>query len=71
MEATIVYSADIKTGNTYTLNAGSNSSSVEVSSAVTSSGSLSTMGGGMRGNMNSNKSDQNTQNGQNFQKSAR
>ncbi len=69
--AAIVYSADIKTGNTYTLNAGSNSSSVEVSSAVTSSGSLSTMGGGMRGNMNSNKSDQNTQNGQNFQKSAR
>ena len=46
----IVYSADISTGNTYTVNAGSVSQSVTVNSAVTSNASSGAAGGmGNRG----------------------
>ena len=46
----IVYSADISTGNTYTVNAGSVSQSVTVNSAVTSNASTGAAGGmGNRG----------------------
>ena len=48
--STIVYSADISTGNTYTVNAGSVSQSVTVNSAVTSNASSGAAGGmGNRG----------------------
>ena len=55
----IVYSTDIKSGSTYTVNAGSTSQSIEVSSSVTSNGVSSGFGGG--GKMNNS----NMQNGNN------
>lgn len=55
----IVYSTDIKSGSTYTVNAGSTSQSIEVISSVTSNGVSSGFGGG--GKMNNS----NMQNGNN------
>ncbi len=49
-ESAIVYSTELQTGSTYTINAGSTSQSITVSDAVTTNGNISAgMNGGMRG----------------------